>query len=250
LNLYLFFVLNLILFYRSLKPHLFCHSILPFIQLLLFSVFILFYRLLKPHLFLSKLYSTIRSTPTLFCLDPILPFAQTPSFFFKTLFVNRVSNELRVEKFFVFVHFHVQILIYHLSNTHLFLFHLFFGLIPIQLFVGASSLFCLNIILFYHSSFFVIILFYCLFNSHFFLSPYYSTIYWTFIFFVLSLILFYHSLKPHLFCHSILPFVQFVLFCLHPILPLIKPSFECEVVSLKIDTILPFTQTSSFLSEF
>ena len=71
-----------ILFYRFPKPHLFLsYSILPFVQLPLYSVWILFYRSLKPHLFLSKLYSTVCSTPIFFCLHPILPFIEPSSFF-------------------------------------------------------------------------------------------------------------------------------------------------------------------------
>ena len=70
---------------------------------------ILIYRSLDPYLFLSQPYTILAqiliyrsSHMHLFLSNSILPFTQTLSFFVITLFVNRVSDEPRVEKFFFF----------------------------------------------------------------------------------------------------------------------------------------------------
>ena len=132
----------------------------------------------------------------LFLSNSILPFTQTLSFFVITLFVNRVSDELRLEKFFVFCFF----LFCPNPNLPFLKYASFF----VQFYSTVHSnptFFCHNSILpFVPLSFF--------FCFHFilpFIEP--SS------FFVLNLILFYRLLKPHLFCHeSILPFDQLPLY--------------------------------------
>ena len=66
-------------------------------------------------------------------------------------------------------------------------------------------------------------------------------------FFVLNLILFYPSLKTHLFMsfyYTVCTIPTF--FCLHPILLLIEPPFECEVVSLWRSVMTHKDKPSSF----
>jgi len=119
-------ILAQILIYRSSNMHLFLsNSILPFTQTLSF---------------LSYLYSTICSTPTFFCLHPILSFAQTPPFFVINLFYHLFNSHIILSGSYSTVRsnpiffcqnsillfdplpfFSVSILFYRSLNHHLFL---------------------------------------------------------------------------------------------------------------------------------
>ena len=73
-----FFLLNLLLFYHSHKPHL-------------FFVINLFYYLINSHFILSGSYSTVRWNPIFFCQNSIQPFVLLPFFSVSNLFYRLLN---------------------------------------------------------------------------------------------------------------------------------------------------------------